>query len=189
MLCRSFPKCFFEDPKQRRPLKHNIAADIIEDPDFQVSPAMITAALEWYTNHVGYDYVTLAGSKRIDLDGREVGTVTEQEFLAAKHRINDYNHRRNELARINPVKVLSDMHASGKISDDAVKKLDATPRGKTVGVAAEFAPLYETLTAANAAVVGISDPSMRSAVAKVLLDEVIKKCQQRKMELDPNGAP
>jgi len=186
-LCDSYPKCFFEDPKQRRPLKPDIAADIIADPEFKVLPVMITAAIDWYMSHVGYRYATsFAGSKRIDLDGREVGTVTEQEALAAKQRIGEINQKRNERAAQaqSPVNVLGAMHASGRISDDAVRKLDTTPRSKPMAVAPEFASLYETLTAANAAVVGISDPTMRAVVAKVLLDEVIRKCQLMRSELN-----
>jgi sRNA-binding protein len=188
MLCNTYPKSFFEDPRQRQPLKDNIAADIIADPELQVSPAMIAAAVEWYESHVSYDYVMSAGSKRIDLDGRAVGTVTEQEARAARHRIDEFNHRRNELAKSNPARVLREMHASGSISDDAMKKLDAAPRSKPLAVATEFAPLYETLTAANAAVVGISDPTLRVVVAKALLDEVIKRCEQQRLILDAEAA-
>ncbi len=164
MLCATYPKCFFEEPRQRKPLKHNIAADIIADPEFNVSPGMITAAVEWYMSHVGCDYNTFAGSKRLDLDGREVGTVTEQEAIDARLRVDEFNQKRNERAK-SSVRVLGELHAAGQISDDTVKKLDATPRSKlTLPVAQEFAPLYETITAANAAVVGITDPEMRAVV-------------------------
>jgi hypothetical protein len=44
MLCEHYPKCFSEEPKQRRPLKPDIAADIVRDDDFAVAPEMITAA-------------------------------------------------------------------------------------------------------------------------------------------------
>ena len=87
--------------------------------------------------------------------------------LAAEQRIGEINQKRNERAARaqSPVDVLGAMHTSGRISDDAVRKLDATPRSKPMAVAPEFAPLYETLTAANAAVVGISDPTIRAVVA------------------------
>jgi sRNA-binding protein len=192
MLCESYPKCFFENPKQRRPLRKDITADITKDKHFVVAPEMITAAVEWYKTHIGYDYaMSIAGAKRIDLDGKEVGTVTEQEALGAKQRIDEINRKNNErAAQSGPVKILSGMHASGRISDDAVKKLDATPmpptsRSKTAtAVAPEFAQLYETITAANAAVVSISDATIRAVVAKATLDAVIKKAQEIRLELE-----
>jgi sRNA-binding protein len=187
MLCEHYPKCFSEEPKQRRPLKPDIAADIVRDDDFAVAPEMITAAVEWYQSHIGYDHaMTIAGSKRIDLNGREVGTVTEQEALFAKHKIYEFNEKRNEQRALqSPVKVLGEMHARGQISDCAVKKLDApmSPTARTTAAAPEFAPLHETLAAANTAVVGISDPAMRAAVVKASLDVVIKKFQQVRSEL------
>jgi sRNA-binding protein len=192
MLCDSYPRCFSE--RQRRPLKQNITADIIRDKDFAVAPEMITAAVEWYESHISYDYaMSIAGSKRFDLDGHEVGTVTEQEALCAKQKIDEFNKKRTEQrTALSPVRVLGEMHANGQISDCAVKKLDATPmtlsptpRSKTAAPAApEFAQLYETLAGANAAVVGISDPELRAAVAKTSLDVVIKKFQQVRSELD-----
>jgi len=141
MLCEHYPKCFFEEAKQRRPLKRDIAADIVRDDDFAVAPEMITAALDWYKSHVGYDYATtIAGSKRIDMHGREVGTVTEQEAMSAKKRIDEFNEKRNEQRTVqSPVRVLGEMHARGQISDCAVKKLDA-PMSQTPRIKAASAP-------------------------------------------------
>jgi sRNA-binding protein len=81
MLCEHYPKCFFEEPRRRLPLKKNITTDIIKDGDFDVSPEMIGAAMEWYTGHIGYDYATaITGAKRIDLEGNPVGTITKQDL-------------------------------------------------------------------------------------------------------------
>jgi ProQ/FINO family len=52
MLCEHYPKCFFEEPRRRLPLKKNITTDIIKDGDFDVSPEMIGAAMEWYSDLV-----------------------------------------------------------------------------------------------------------------------------------------
>jgi sRNA-binding protein len=80
MLAEHYPKCFFEEPRRRLPLKKNITTDIIKDGDFDVSPEMIEAAVGWYESHVGYDYaMSIAGSKPIDLDGCPFGTVTKQK--------------------------------------------------------------------------------------------------------------
>ena len=167
MLCEHYPKCFFENPRQRRPLKKNIDRDIIDDKNFEVAPELITAALEWYCGHVGYDYAATAGVKRVDLSGNEVGTVTEQEAITAKSNVIEKN-KEIEKQRRSPVDVLNKMHATGRVTDDGVKKLDyATPtKTKATAIAPEFASIYETLTIANTAVSGISDPTIRLAVAK-----------------------
>jgi sRNA-binding protein len=181
MLVDHYPKCFFEEGRLRRPLKQDIIIDIKKDTSFDVTPEKITAAVQWYQSHIGYDYNTIAGAKRIDLQGRDAGTVTEQEALAAKQRIDDFHKMRNEkTAAQGPVAVLNRMYTDGRISDDSVKKLDAPPLHKTkaTAIAPEFAALYETLTAASSAVVGISDPTMRAVVVLATLDVVIQKCQQ-----------
>lgn len=154
MLYKHYPACFFEEGKLRRPLKHGITADIIKN-DFQVAPELIIAVVNFYKNHMGYKMQTVAGSKRIDLDGRETGTVTEQEAMDAKREL-----------------------------DEIYKNLDELLEARQRSFGPEFAPLHETLTAANAAVVGINDPAMRVAVAKTLLDIVIKKAQQVRSELE-----
>jgi sRNA-binding protein len=171
MLCEQYPKCFFDEPRQRRPLKQNIVADLVKDPDFDVAPELIESAVNWYRSHIGYDYaVSTIGSKRIDLNGREVGTVTEAEALVARQGIAD---KGSAIARRYPVRV----------ENNQTKKLDAPPlsvRSK----APEFTPLYEILGTANAVVVGIDDPVMRAAVARTSLDVIIKKFQQVRSELD-----
>lgn len=181
MLCDNYPKCFFENPRHRRPLKKDIAIDIIKDKNFNVAPEMIHAAIDWYKSHVGYQIaLSTAGVKRIDLNGKDVGTITELEASFAQQEVGRINKSITEQRNTNPVEVLGKMHATGKITDDGVKKLDAIPRSKTASIAPEFAQLQETFNSANAAVVGINDPAMRLAVAKATLDEVIKKAQQVK---------
>jgi sRNA-binding protein len=187
MLVDHYPKCFFEEGRLRRPLKQDIVTDIKKDTSFDVTPERITAAVQWYQSHIGYDYNTTAGAKRIDLQGRDAGTVTEQEALAAKQRIDDFHKMRNEkTAALGPVAVLNKMYTDHQISDDSVKKLDAPPlshKTKATAIAPEFAALYETLTAASSAVINISDPTMRAVVVLATLDVVIKKCQQVRTEL------
>jgi len=160
-------------------LKQNIVADLVKDPDFDVAPELIESAVNWYKSHIGYDYaVSTIGSKRIDLNGREVGTVTEAEARAARQGISDKGS-----AIANRVAPVREMHASNQIPDRAIKKLDAPPLSVRPK-APEFAPLYDILGTANAAVVGIDDPVMRAAVARASLDVIIKKFQQVRSELD-----
>src|SRR6266851_457107 len=190
MLVENYPKCFFDNPRQRRPLKKNIAADVVADKNLEVADELIIAAVDWYKSNIGYSYgLANAGATRIDLNGDVVSKVTALEASKAQQTVDDFHRKKNEQAN-NPVRVLNEMYVDGRIPDDAVKKLDAPMslpiRTKATPIAPEFAALQETLTSANAAVIGISDPAMRLAVAKATLDEVIRKAGQVKEELAAN---
>jgi sRNA-binding protein len=58
-------------------IEKNIIADLEEDdiPDNERREA----AISYYTRDWNYEWKLEAGAKRIDLDGKEVGTVTETE--------------------------------------------------------------------------------------------------------------
>ena len=100
MLSTHYPKCFFEEGRQRRPLKLGIATNIIADKDFDANPELIAAGVDWYISHISYQIsLSVAGSKRIDLDGCEVGTVTEQEAIAAQQRANEIGKKLNQIDR------------------------------------------------------------------------------------------
>lgn len=47
----------------------------------------LNAALTFYTRDWNYEYKLQVGAKRIDLDGNEVGTVTETEAREARERV------------------------------------------------------------------------------------------------------
>ena len=88
MLCDNYPKCFFENPRHRRPLKKDIAMDVLKDGSLDVAPEMIHAAVDWYKSHVGYHIVSSTPrTKRIGLDGKDAGTITEPEAIAAQQEV------------------------------------------------------------------------------------------------------
>ncbi len=217
MLCDNYPKCFFDNPRHRRPLKKDIAMDVIKDKNFDVEPELIHAGIDWYKSHIGYHIVcSTPGTKRVDLNGKIVGTISESEAIAAQQEVESINRsklRPKPLVKssstiADPVEVVNKLYADGRIPDDAVKKLDATPMPKSkttpapiapapiipaasvapgatevAKIAPEFATVLETLNQASAAVLGITVPAMRLAVARATLDEVIKQAQQVKNEL------
>jgi len=82
-LAKRYPACFFEEPKLRRPLKKNILADLHED-GVQFTAEETAAAVKWYESHFAYQYALQAGAKRVDLAGREAGTVTPAEQHSAQ---------------------------------------------------------------------------------------------------------
>src|SRR5262249_60370891 len=95
VLVEKYPQCFFDNPRQRRPLKKNIVADLEKD-GCPLAPELISASVDWYQSHFGYLYALETGSKRIDLNGEEVGTVTAQEQMAARKKIHEDQERLSE---------------------------------------------------------------------------------------------
>lgn len=81
-LAEMFPKCFFEEPDHRRPLKHNIIDDLearkVLDRD------KLLQTLDWYTGHFTYSRILIAGAERVDLDGTKAGVVTMKEQQDAR---------------------------------------------------------------------------------------------------------
>jgi len=126
MLAEHYPKCFFEDPKLRQPLKKNILADLQKDG----APAayeLLSAAVAWYQSNYNYEYALQVGAKRIDLDGRAAATVTEQEAREAKERVRRRKEDMREHNEHNPIAVVRQLHARGKISTDQLSKITAPP--------------------------------------------------------------
>jgi sRNA-binding protein len=183
-LAEQYPKCFFVDPRQRRPLKKNILADLQND-GFPAAYELMSAAIEWYMSHFSYRYALEAGAKRIDLNGKEVGTVTEQEHIAAQKKIQDDHQKLAERNQLNAIRTSSALHAAGRIPDDQLRKLDAPPmpvakppKAAASTPAPELARIYEALAAANTAMTGDSDPDLRAALGCAALGVVIKEAQR-----------
>ena len=95
LLAELYPKTFFPDPGQRRPLKKTIVGDLSRD-GIQLAPELLRAAVNWYESHFGYQLTLQAGVKRIDLTGKEAGTVTELEYRAALKYVHDRKQEERE---------------------------------------------------------------------------------------------
>jgi sRNA-binding protein len=95
LLVESYPKCFFLDPEKRRPLKHNIGVDLTKD-GVALAPELVRAAIGWYESHFGYQLALQPGVKRIDLRGKEVGTVTELEHRKAQKYVHERKQEQRE---------------------------------------------------------------------------------------------
>ena len=123
-LATKYPKCFFVDPRMRRPLKKTIVDDLRKER--VLDDEKVEAATSFYMNHFGYQYQLRAGAERIDLDGSKVGVVTEQEQIGAEKKVREDKKRLNERGDIGlPVAVLNQLHAAGRIPTDALSKLTA----------------------------------------------------------------
>jgi sRNA-binding protein len=177
MLADSYPKCFFEEQKLRRPLKHNILADLHAD-GIPLAREPVEAAVGWYQGSFGYLYSLQAGAKRIDLNGAEVSTVTEREYMVALAEIKAIKATQHQ--RRSATETVATLHAAARLSDDDVKKLDAPmiPKATKAVIAPELTKLYEAVMAANATLSGPGDENLRSAMAAAALGFVCKEAQR-----------
>jgi sRNA-binding protein len=173
LLVDRYPKCFFADPQQRRPLTRNILADLQKD-GVPVARELLVPAVDWYCSHFGYLHAVQAGAKRVDLSGRDAGSVTAQEQYAAQIKIQEGKQKLGEKQR-NAVETIRLLHAQGRISSDAIKKLDAPPapqerpmKVKEARTAPVLERVYEALAAADALLVKDCD-ALRSAMAAAAL--------------------
>jgi sRNA-binding protein len=189
-LGNEYPKCFFEDPKLRQPLKKTIITDLKKE-GFPVAQELLVPAVEWYQSHFSYQYALQTGASRIDLQGKEVSTVTEQEYRKAQKKIRE--DKQNLTARNlgSSTRTVASLHDAGRIPDDQLKKLDApmpvapkkspapAPVSESASTSApELTRLYEALNAANTMLAGASDPALRSAMTSAALGVVIKEAQR-----------
>ena len=77
LLAAAFPRTFFVDPKQVRPLKINLHRDLNEQRKAQALSATISLIplrrfMHWYTQRTAYLNALARGESRIDLTGAEV---------------------------------------------------------------------------------------------------------------------
>lgn len=178
LLAEKYPKCFFVNPRMRRPLKKNIAADLQKD-GIAMATNLIDAGIDWYKSHIGYQYSLEAGAKCLDLNGREVGTVTESEHRAAQKQIQEINERMAERNLLNPIRTASSLVATGRIPTDQLKKIDAPTMSKTRSpVQPELMRLYEAVLAADTAMSAVGNSNMRAAITAAVVGVVIEEAQR-----------
>jgi len=161
-LVSHYPKCFFAEPRMRLPLKKNILGDL-EGDGFPFTREEIIAVIEWYQSHVGYLRALQAGTKRIDLNGKAVGTVTQKEWDAALERLRDIKQLKQKQ---DATQTLSTLHAAGHITDDQLRKLDApSMKAKNLpSTPSKTANLHEALKAAEDALNGPNPGSLQLAI-------------------------
>ena len=179
MLVDKYPRCFFENPQQRRPLKKTILADLEKD-GFPVTYEQLVAGVEWYQSHFGYQYAITAGAKRIDLGGNEVATVTETEAMNAQKRVKEDRQRLEERTVGNSVETLNSLHKGGRITTDQLSKVTMPPKPIVKGKSGDplLTRLQGLLSSTNNVLTGTEDETLRSALGtaslKVLIEEAEK---------------
>jgi ProP effector len=81
-LAAAYPKAFFLDQADRRPLKLGIHHDLL-GADMALSRTEVRQAVGWYCQSPGYLAAMVEGAVRIDLNGMPAGTVTTEAIAAA----------------------------------------------------------------------------------------------------------
>jgi sRNA-binding protein len=184
LLAGEFPKAFFLQPSLKQPLKKNVILDLAKAN--VLDDAMRAAALSFSQGDLAYERCLQAGAARIDLHGREVGTVTESEQREAQARVRAQKaalHNGHTLP--DPVAVTRALHDAGEISNDMLSKITAPPRSRPPMKQSRIPkPVNHELTRLRSLwsnlenVSRTRDTTLRSALTtaslKVLIDEAAK---------------
>lgn len=195
-LAETYPKTFFLQPHLKRPLKKNILVDL-DHEQVLTDDAHREAAYTFYTADWGYLATVQAGTKRVDLRGLEVGTVSMQEQIDAEKKVKaqkeELKERRKAERVLGPIEVARRLHADGKIPTNSLSKIPAppivsTPMTKTTKTpaapAAEKPPQPDAVTKLRTlwgsidTVLSTEDPTLQAALIapalKVLIAEASK---------------
>jgi hypothetical protein len=183
LLTEQYPQTFFLDPPQRRPIKNNIIADLIKD-GVALAPELLSEAVGRYQSHFGYQLALQTGVRRIDLEGKEDGTVTESEHRTAQKYVRE---RRQEQQEPKPV-VTKPMTKPTTESDLSISKpplpllinnVKATP--KVIKSDDPLAPITDLLDALR----GLPEPLRGKLVAaglrevKTVVEQTIQRLEQQ----------
>jgi sRNA-binding protein len=193
-LVFSYPKCFVTDSRLKRPLKKDIMLDL--EKDKFLDDERREAAISYYTRDWNYEWKLEAGAKRIDLDGKEVGTVTKTEEREAKERVRLAQQARNQASKNVEVEVVNAAprrevaaHAQS-LTTPSFKP--TTPSFKPTDEAAAYAPLgrlrklWESLEHISAST---DDAALRDALIvaalQVLITEATRLVESLKEKAEP----
>ena len=174
VLCETYPKAFFNNPRLRRPLKQGILQDIKADlaahPDSELKFYNVDDAVDWYCSHVGYHKgSSVAGTPRINLKGDRAGTVTDKEARdedeIAKQLFEQIEARKRSYSYVAPSN-------SGYVAPPALKtlKVDTTLSND------ELITSIEQHVATLKTLSGLPDPKLQKELSRsvvlLLVDEL-----------------
>jgi sRNA-binding protein len=173
----------------------DLQSDGFHDKDDRV------AAISYYTKDWNYEWCLQAGAKRVDLEGREVGTVTQQEEREARERVQSQQRKIREEREATtqqqaPVAVVTASitnKPSARILED---QLAATPlitlpeakkRGRKVGgKTKEKTGLAKLISDLNKIPTNI-DAAMYKRITIAMLEEISMNALSQIEELKSNG--
>ena len=182
ILAKRYPKCFFTTPEQRRPLKKKIIDDLLKD-GVPIAREILPAIVERYQTHLGYHLCLQAGRKRIDLNGKEVGTVTPTEQIAAEKEvlaIRAKMKRDRELnAALPPVKLGATEFSQfvQKINPPQPAMSSKPMITPTPVMHPKVTRIYDSILAASAAMFAVQNPAMLTPIIVAMMRVIIEEAQ------------
>jgi sRNA-binding protein len=99
-LCLKYPKAFFEDPRERQPLKVGIHQDILAEESNTLAAYQLTSAMRWYTGAYGYQLSLKEGTMRVDLAGEDTVAVNAADAVASSEKVKLIKARMNEAREV-----------------------------------------------------------------------------------------
>ena len=181
-LAQKYPKCFFANPRMRRPLKKNIITDLLADGASDLQ----TEGADFYQTHYGYHLCQQTGAKRIGLDGEEAGTVTEPEALVAQRKAGEARETMKKVQGEKRAAALTLPSVKYGEFPKFLKKINPPqPAMSSKPMITTAAPViipmltraYDAFLAANAAISAVQNPTMVAPVTAAMLDIVAKELQ------------
>jgi ProP effector len=127
-----YPRTFFPNQAERRPLKLGVRNDLVADTARHgLSDAELRRALSQYCRSPGYLAACTEGAVRIDLNGMPAGTVTAEAVAAAVKiaRLSQKSRERRE------TKLAEKAVVPKQQSEKAAPASIAAPNGKRVTLA------------------------------------------------------
>jgi sRNA-binding protein len=172
-LASLFPKAFFENPKQRVPLKPNIVADVENQGCRDLIGADVGAAIDFYMTHIGYQIcLSTPGTVRVDLEGNPVSRVTEQEAMIAQQRADEakqvIRERRASYNHVRPI-VNHDTDQIDKVA--AVRKAAAADQKRSTLSSVELVISANKKLARASSLLESEDDEFKSTFIEKVLKE------------------
>jgi sRNA-binding protein len=132
--------------------------------------------VKWYESHFSYHYALQTGAKRLGVNGEEAGVVTATEQRSAEKYIAECKQKMVEKNLGSPVAVAIGLRRAQRITDDALRKIDAPPQSKMTAKSEEgsdhLAELQRPIDAVRRALRENPEP-LRTAFAIAGLQVVI----------------
>lgn len=180
ILADLYPKCFFAEPRLRRPIKQNILADINKAASPELRNFNVGAAVDWYCSHLAYRRsLTTAGTPRIDLNGNRAGSVTETEARVAAAKVHEIaeNRRKQNLENTVPPPL-----TRGLPTTMARTPLAPPPAPQTEAELVGSA--LKKLARAASIITGDDDDGMRAVIARPIVKMAADDLQSLLARLD-----
>jgi sRNA-binding protein len=96
LLAEKWPSCFSIIESGRRPLKRGIREDVLAALGGAVSAGKVSAALRWYVSSPEYQRRLVHGAWRVDLNGKPVGIVSQEDEAHARAQLAAIEAKRAE---------------------------------------------------------------------------------------------